>query len=53
LDIKAQRELFSFGANLGIAFQVHDDILDFTQDSAGLGKPAFNDIKEVSQIPVY
>lgn len=31
---------------MGIAFQIHDDILDFTQDSAMLGKPAFNDIKE-------
>ncbi len=30
LDIQAQRNLFDFGAHLGIAFQVHDDILDFT-----------------------
>lgn len=29
-DIKVQRSLFDFGANLGIAFQIHDDILDFT-----------------------
>lgn len=46
LDIENQRKLFNFGAHLGIAFQIHDDILDFTQDSAMLGKPAFNDIKE-------
>jgi len=38
--------LFNFGAHLGIAFQIHDDILDFTQDEAKLGKPAFNDLKE-------
>lgn len=46
LDIDNQRRLFNFGAHLGIAFQVHDDILDFTQDEAVLGKPAFNDVKE-------
>ena len=46
LDVANQRMLFNFGAHLGIAFQVHDDILDFTQDSAQLGKPAFNDVKE-------
>lgn len=46
LDIENQRKLFNFGAHLGIAFQIHDDILDFTQDSRVLGKPAFNDVKE-------
>lgn len=46
LDVENQRHLFNFGANLGVGFQVHDDILDFTQDSTTLGKPAFNDIKE-------
>jgi geranylgeranyl pyrophosphate synthase len=30
LDIDAQRSLFNFGAHLGVAFQVHDDILDYT-----------------------
>jgi geranylgeranyl pyrophosphate synthase len=30
LDEDAQRKLFHYGAHLGIAFQVHDDILDFT-----------------------
>jgi heptaprenyl diphosphate synthase len=25
---------------------VHDDILDYTQNSEQLGKPAYNDIKE-------
>jgi geranylgeranyl pyrophosphate synthase len=46
LDLENQRRLFNFGAHLGIAFQIHDDILDFTQDSTVLGKPAFNDVKE-------
>jgi geranylgeranyl pyrophosphate synthase len=48
LDTEAQRNLFDFGAHLGIAFQVHDDILDFTQSGEMLGKPSFNDLKEVS-----
>jgi len=45
-DLKRQRAMFDFGAHLGIAFQVHDDILDFTQSAEALGKPAFNDLKE-------
>lgn len=43
---QAHRSLFNFGAHLGVAFQIHDDILDFTQSEAQLGKPAFNDLKE-------
>ncbi|MDO7253586.1 polyprenyl synthetase family protein [Helicobacter cappadocius] len=35
-----------YGINLGIAFQVIDDLLDITQDSSTLGKPAMNDFKE-------
>lgn len=35
-----------YGKNLGIAFQIVDDILDITQDSKTLGKPALNDYKE-------
>ncbi|NWF67242.1 MAG: polyprenyl synthetase family protein, partial [Campylobacterales bacterium] len=35
-----------YGKNLGIAFQIVDDILDITQDEKILGKPNFNDFKE-------
>ena len=45
-ETAAHRSLFNFGAHLGIAFQVHDDILDFTQSESQLGKPSFNDLKE-------
>lgn len=35
-----------YGKNLGIAFQIVDDILDVVSDDATLGKPALNDLKE-------
>lgn len=38
--------LSSYGLNLGMAFQMVDDCLDFISDEATLGKPAGNDLKE-------
>lgn len=38
--------LFSFGNYLGLAFQVIDDILDYSSSSQKLGKPILQDIKE-------
>jgi heptaprenyl diphosphate synthase len=35
-----------FGYDLGMAFQIVDDVLDFTGDEALLGKPAGNDLRE-------
>ncbi len=35
-----------YGKNLGLAFQIIDDILDITMDSKTLGKPALSDFKE-------
>lgn len=35
-----------YGKNLGLCFQIVDDILDISQDEKNLGKPAFNDFKE-------
>ena len=41
------REIYrKYGRNLGIAFQIIDDILDITSDSKTLGKPALHDFKE-------
>lgn len=35
-----------YGKNLGLAFQIIDDILDVTQSSATLGKPSLSDFAE-------
>ncbi len=35
-----------YGRNLGLSFQIIDDILDITADEATLGKPAMNDYVE-------
>lgn len=45
----AQKDVAShalFGKNLGLSFQIIDDILDITSDEATLGKPAMNDYVE-------
>ncbi len=38
--------LHDYGLNLGIAFQIIDDILDYTQDQTTIGKPAGNDLRQ-------
>lgn len=45
LPSKAHQAYQSFATHLGIAFQIIDDILDVTQDTVTLGKPAQSDIK--------
>lgn len=41
-DISEQ--MYQYGKNLGLSFQVVDDILDFTQSAEQLGKPAGSDL---------
>jgi octaprenyl-diphosphate synthase len=41
-----RRALASYGLNLGICFQMVDDLLDFTADEKVLGKPVNNDLRE-------
>jgi hypothetical protein len=36
--------MYAYGKHLGLAFQVVDDILDFTQSSEQLGKPQGQDL---------
>jgi octaprenyl-diphosphate synthase len=38
--------LAEYGMNLGMAFQIVDDLLDFTSDTRVLGKPAASDLRE-------
>jgi heptaprenyl diphosphate synthase len=38
--------LRTFGRNLGMAFQIADDILDYSSSEAELGKPVGNDLKQ-------
>lgn len=38
--------LFNYGFNLGICFQLIDDLLDFTSSTEVLGKPVLSDLKE-------
>ena len=43
---EAQDTAAGYGAALGLAFQVVDDLLDLTCDEAATGKPVFNDLRE-------
>src|SRR5437763_2608893 len=38
--------LHRYGMNLGIAFQIIDDILDYTENQQTIGKPAGNDLRQ-------
>jgi octaprenyl-diphosphate synthase len=46
--------LKAYGHNLGMAFQIADDILDFTADSDQLGKPVGSDLRQGTfTLPVF
>ncbi len=38
--------LWNFGISLGMAFQIQDDLLDFTASERDLGKPVLSDLRE-------
>jgi geranylgeranyl pyrophosphate synthase len=38
-------DAYNFGEFLGMAYQIHDDLLDLTADESVLGKPGFTDLK--------
>jgi len=40
------QSLYDYGFNLGVCFQLIDDLLDFTSSTEVLGKPALSDLKE-------
>ncbi|THG05172.1 probable solanesyl-diphosphate synthase 3, chloroplastic [Camellia sinensis] len=44
VDSDINEQMYQYGKNLGLSFQVVDDILDFTQSAEQLGKPAGSDL---------
>ncbi len=50
LDETLQTKLFDFGRDLGLLFQIQDDIIDATQSSADAGKTTGNDEDKNSYI---
>ncbi len=42
----AEESLAAYGRALGMAFQLTDDILDYTAEEEGLGKPVLKDLEE-------
>ena len=43
LDLKVQKALYDFGIDLGLLFQIQDDIIDETKSEEEAGKPTGND----------
>jgi geranylgeranyl pyrophosphate synthase len=46
LDKAQVRSLRRYGEKLGLAFQIRDDILDFTADAVAVGKPVGADLRQ-------
>jgi octaprenyl-diphosphate synthase len=46
VDTETEGALRRYGLHIGLAFQIVDDMLDFTGDSAILGKPTVSDLRE-------
>jgi geranylgeranyl pyrophosphate synthase len=44
-DPEAVEKMRCFGYNIGMAFQIIDDILDFTSQASSLGKPVGSDLR--------
>jgi octaprenyl-diphosphate synthase len=45
-DARFSSELASYGHDLGMAFQIADDLLDYTETAAVTGKPSGQDLRE-------
>ncbi len=52
-DARVHQQFSKFGYSLGMAFQIIDDIMDFTSDTAKVGKPVGNDLRQgIVTLPV-
>lgn len=45
-DQADQGAMVEYGRNIGMAFQIMDDVLDFTGDQARIGKPVGSDLRQ-------
>jgi octaprenyl-diphosphate synthase len=45
-DPETEQAMADYGRFAGLAFQLVDDLLDFTSDPSKIGKPVLNDLKE-------
>jgi len=53
-DAATVEALRSYGRNLGMSFQIEDDMLDFIGNEQVLGKPVGNDLRQgIVTLPVY
>ncbi len=43
LSSQTNAKIYDIGVKLGLAFQIHDDLLDSTQDETSVGKPVLHD----------
>ncbi len=46
VDGRKEERLRRYGLNVGLAFQLVDDVLDFTSSESALGKPVGSDLRE-------
>uniref|UniRef100_B8HMD6 Solanesyl diphosphate synthase n=1 Tax=Cyanothece sp. (strain PCC 7425 / ATCC 29141) TaxID=395961 RepID=B8HMD6_CYAP4 len=46
ISAQSSQSLYEYGRHVGLAFQIVDDILDFTRSTDDLGKPAGSDLKD-------
>jgi octaprenyl-diphosphate synthase len=46
ITVEQQDALWDYGFSIGVAFQIVDDLLDFTGDEVVLGKPVGGDLRE-------
>lgn len=46
VSAQSSQSLYEYGRHVGLAFQIVDDILDFTRSTDDLGKPAGSDLKD-------
>ncbi len=45
-DERVADAAYAYGENIGMAFQLIDDVLDWTADASTLGKPVCNDLRQ-------